>query len=89
LVFGDVQMILRLSVSRRITLQRSFGKRFRMVVLKVMGKAFYIPIFAKRAMFFRGKRKRISILIYILIYIVIDCSLSIEMSALMRFAAEY
>jgi hypothetical protein len=56
LVFAYVQIILRLSMSKRIRLQRSFGKRFRMVVLKVMGEAFYIPIFAKRAISFRGKR---------------------------------
>jgi hypothetical protein len=66
-----------------------------MVVLKVIGEAFYIPIFARRAISFRGTREAYhprllsSILIYILIYIAIDYSLSIEMSALMRFAAGY
>jgi hypothetical protein len=43
-------MARSLSVSRRITFQRSFVKRFRMVVLKAMGEAFYVPIFAKRAL---------------------------------------
>jgi hypothetical protein len=44
-------MVLRHSASRRIRSQRSFGKRLRMVVLKVMGEGFYIPIFAKRAIY--------------------------------------
>jgi hypothetical protein len=35
-----------------------------MVVLKVIGEAFYIPTFDKRDTSFRGKRKRLSILIF-------------------------
>jgi hypothetical protein len=64
LVFCDVRMGLRLSVFKRIRLQRSFGKRFRMVVLKVMGEAFYIPIFVKRAISFRGKRQALIVRAY-------------------------